>query len=165
MVTPLAKSTPVTQSSQTPIVPPGKLPPVKDILEHASNEQARVDYIERQMQHMGSIPKPPLDMSSYESAPQSQDVTYRPQSREATPVVGHDRVKCQQQTGTVTHDNLQKQVQEYCQENRVKGKQEWESHRIALDRLRKHKEQQKQQQSPEEWDAAYVHMLQDFEQT
>ena len=33
MVTPLAKSTPVTQSSQIPIMIPNRMPPVGDILE------------------------------------------------------------------------------------------------------------------------------------
>ena len=45
MVIPLAKSTPATQSSQIP----DKMQPVRDILEPASNEQARADYLERQM--------------------------------------------------------------------------------------------------------------------
>ena len=74
----LAKSAPVTQSSQTPIIPPGGLHTVRDILEPASTEQARVDYLERQIQHMSSITRPAPDMSSNELAPQSQDETYRP---------------------------------------------------------------------------------------
>ena len=39
-ITPLAKSTPVTQPSQIPTVP-GILPTAEDILEPRSNEQAR----------------------------------------------------------------------------------------------------------------------------
>ena len=35
---------------------------------------------------------------------------------------------------------------------------------MALDRMREHKEQQRQQQNQEEWDAAYAQMLQEFEQ-
>ena len=81
LVTPLAKSAPITLSSQIPIVPPDRMQPVRDILEHISNEQDRVNYLERQMQHMGSIPRPPPDMSPDESTPQGQNVTYRPQSR------------------------------------------------------------------------------------
>ena len=46
MVTPLAKSTPVTQTSQIPIMIPSRMPSVRDILEPASNEQARADYLE-----------------------------------------------------------------------------------------------------------------------
>ena len=37
MVTPLAKSTPITQSSQMPAIP-CTLPPIRDILEPTSNE-------------------------------------------------------------------------------------------------------------------------------
>ena len=52
--------------------------------------------------------------------------------------------------GTVTHDSLQKRIQDYCQENRVRRRQKWESQRMALDRMREHKEQQRQQQNQEE---------------
>ena len=139
---------------------------VGDILEPASTEQARVDYLERQIQHMGSITRPPPDMCSNGLAPQSQDETYRPQSRGATPVIENVRVVMgQQQMKAVTHDNLQRQVQEYCQKNKTTRKQEWESHRTALEELRRHKEQQIWQQSQEEWDASYAQMLQDFEWT
>ena len=34
--------------------------------------------------------------------------------------------------------------------NRVRRKQEWESHRMALERMKEDKEQQRQQQSQEE---------------
>ena len=36
MVTPLAKSTPVTHTSQIPIMMPDRMPPIRDILEPAS---------------------------------------------------------------------------------------------------------------------------------
>ena len=65
IVTPLAKSTPMTQSSQMPAIP-GTLPPVRDILEPTSNEQTRSNYLERQMRWMGSIAKLPSDMPSLE---------------------------------------------------------------------------------------------------
>ena len=166
LVTPLAKSTPVTQSSQTPTMPPGGMHTVKDILEPASNEQARVDYLERQIQQMGSITRPPPDMSSNELALQSQDETYRPQSTGATPLIENVRVAMgQQQMKVVTHDTLQRQVQEYCQKNKAKRKQEWKSHRTALEELRRHKEQQIWQQSQLERNTSYAQMLQDFEQT
>ena len=42
MVTPLVESTPMTQSSQIPMIP-DRRPPVGDILEPSSNEQVRVD--------------------------------------------------------------------------------------------------------------------------
>ena len=82
-------------------------------------------------------------MSSNRSAPQSQDETYRSQSRRATSAVENARVVMgQQPMGTVTHDNLQRQVQEYCQKNKTRRKQEWKSHRPALEGLKRHKEQQ-----------------------
>ena len=57
MVTPIAKSTPITQVSQ--------IPHVRDILEPSSNEQARATYLERQMQDIGSV-RLPSDIPSLE---------------------------------------------------------------------------------------------------
>ena len=74
LVTPLAMLTPVTQSSQTSIILPGGMHTVRDILEPASTEQARVDYLERLIQHMGSLTRPPPDMSSNELVPQSTKI-------------------------------------------------------------------------------------------
>ena len=48
------------------------------------------------------------------------------------------------------HGSLQERVQNYCWEKRVRRKQEWESHRMVLDRMKEFKEQQRQQQSQEE---------------
>ena len=48
MVTPQAESTPVTQSLQMPMIP-DRIPLVGDILEPTSNEQARANYLEKQM--------------------------------------------------------------------------------------------------------------------
>ena len=64
MVTLIAKSTPVTQASQIPILP---IVPSsgRDILEPLLNEQARSSYLERQMQGM-SIVRLPLDVPSLE---------------------------------------------------------------------------------------------------
>ena len=64
----------------------------------------------------------------------------------------------------MSHDSLHERVQNYCQENRVRRKQEWEPHRMALDRMKEYKEQQRQQ-SQEEWDVVYAQMLQEFEWT
>ena len=75
MVTPLAKSTSVTQSSQIPLIVSDRVPPVRDILEPASNEQARADYLERQMRHMSSISRLPSDIPPPELATQRQDIT------------------------------------------------------------------------------------------
>ena len=46
------------------------MPPVRDILEPASNEQARADYLERQMRHMSSISRLPSDIPPLELATQ-----------------------------------------------------------------------------------------------
>ena len=93
MVTPLAKSTSITQSSQMPAIS-DTLPPVRDILEPASNKQARPTYLERQMKQMSSIDKIPSDMPSLEDG-----MVQRP-------------------------ENLQERIQRFCQENKVKRKQE-----------------------------------------
>ena len=70
MVTPLAKSTPVTQSSQVPLIVTDRMPPVRDILEPTSNEQANADYLEKQMRHMSSISRLPSDIPPLELATQ-----------------------------------------------------------------------------------------------
>ena len=64
MVTPIAKSTPVTQASQMPPMPTA-LSCVRDILEPSLIEQARAAYLERQMQGMSSI-RLPSSMPSLE---------------------------------------------------------------------------------------------------
>ena len=69
LVTPLAELIPVTQSSQTPMKLPRRIQPVGDILEPVSTEQATADYLERQIQLMGSIPRPPPDVSFNGLAP------------------------------------------------------------------------------------------------
>ena len=145
MDTPLAESTPVTQSSQIPMIP-DRMPPVRDILEPTSDEQARADYLERQLKHMGSISRLPSNVSPPVLITQIPDR----QSREVTSEERYSRNRGQTQTGAVTHDSLQKRVQDYCWENRVGRKQEWESHRMALDRMKEDKEQQRQQLSQEE---------------
>ena len=105
IVTPLVKSTPITQSSQMPAIS-DTLQPIRDILEPASNEQVRSAYLE-----MDSI-KLPSDMPSLEDG-----MVQRPES-------------------------LLNRILSFCQENRVKRKQEWESHRIALEKMKERKEQQ-----------------------
>ena len=39
-------------------------------------------------------------------------------------------------------ESVQERVQKFCWENKVKRKQEWESHRTALERMKESKEQQ-----------------------
>ena len=65
IVTPIAKSTPVTQASQMPVLP--NVPShERDILEPMSSKQARSAYLERQMQGMSSV-RLPLDMPPLEN--------------------------------------------------------------------------------------------------
>ena len=63
------------------------------------------------------------------------------------------------------HERLQDQIQSFCQERKVKRKQEWECHRVALEKMKESKEQQCHQQSQEERDARYAQMLQNLERT
>ena len=65
MVTPLAKSTPMTQSLQMPTIS-GRIPPVRDKVEPTPNEQVRAGYLEKKMRQMGSISRLPSDMPSLE---------------------------------------------------------------------------------------------------
>ena len=64
MVTPIAKSTPITQASQISSIPMVSHH-ARDILAPSSSEQARAAYLERQMQGMSSI-RIPSSMPSLE---------------------------------------------------------------------------------------------------
>ena len=64
IVTPIAKSTPITQASQMPTLPIVSFSE-RDILEPSSNKQVRAAYLERQMQGMSSV-RLPSDMPSLE---------------------------------------------------------------------------------------------------
>ena len=107
---------------------------VGDILEPASNNQARAAYLERQMKEMDSV-KLPSDVPSLEDG-----VLHRPES-------------------------LSNRIQSFCQEKSDKRKQEWESYRVALEKMKEIKEKQHHQQSQEERDTVYAQMLQNLERT
>ena len=64
MVTPLAKSTPITQASRMPTIS-AVSPHVGDIIQPSSNEQVRAIYLERQMRDMSSV-RLPSDIPSLE---------------------------------------------------------------------------------------------------
>ena len=132
MVTPIAKSMPVTQASQVPILPivPSS---ERDILEPLSNEQARAAYLERQMQGMNSV-KLPLDMPSLEDMSHGSE-------------------------------NLPKRIQTFCQEWKEKRKHEWESLKVASEKMKVSKEKHHNQQAQEERDAIYAQMVQNLEKT
>ena len=73
IVTPPAKSTPITQVSHMPTIS-AVSSHVRDILEPVSNEQVRTTYLERQMKEMDSV-KLPSDIPSLEDG-----VSIRPES-------------------------------------------------------------------------------------
>ena len=62
IATPVAKSTPVTQASQIPVI---SNVPERDILEPVSSERARTAYLEQQIQDMSSV-RLPLNIPSME---------------------------------------------------------------------------------------------------
>ena len=132
MVTPIAKSMPVTQASQMPvllIVPSSE----RDILEPMSSEQARSAYLDRHMQGMSSV-RLPLDMPSLED-------------------VSHGS------------ENLPKRIQTFFQEQKEKRKCDWESLKVALEKMKESKEKHYSQQAQEERDAIYGQMVQSLEIT
>ena len=57
IATPMAKSTPVTQASQTPVLTNVSLSE-RDMVEPVSSERARTAYLERQIQDMCSVRYP-----------------------------------------------------------------------------------------------------------
>ena len=132
MVTPIAKSMPVTQASQMPVLPivPSS---ERDIFEPLSNEQARSAYLERQMQGMSSV-KLPLDMPSLE------DMSWG-------------------------SENLPKRIQTFFQEWKEKREHEWESLKMALEKMKEGKEKCCNQQAHEEKDTIYAQMVQNLEKT
>ena len=62
-------------------------------------------------------------------------------------------------------ESLSNRIQSFCQEKRDKRKQEWESHRVALEKMKESNEKQCHQQRQEERDAMYAQMLQNLERT
>ena len=64
IATPVAKSTPVTQASQIPVIPNVPITE-RDIMEPVSSERARTAYLERQIHNMSSV-RLPLNIPSME---------------------------------------------------------------------------------------------------
>ena len=132
MATPIAKSTPVTQASQMPVLP-NIPPPERDILEPICSEEARSAYLERWIQGMNSV-RLPLNIPSFED--ESHGFT-----------------------------NLPKRIHAFCQERKDKRKYEWESLKVALEKMKESKEKYHKQQAEEERDATYAQMVQNVEKT
>ena len=59
-------------------------------------------------------------------------------------------------------ESLQDRIQNFCQKRKDKRKQEWESHKTALGKMKESMGQQCHQQSQEERDAVYAQMLQNL---
>ena len=59
--------------------------------------------------------------------------------------------------------NLSSRIQAFCKEQREKRKHEWESIRVALDKLKESKGKSHKQQVEEERDASYSQMVQNVE--
>ena len=62
-------------------------------------------------------------------------------------------------------ESLQDRIQNFCQERKDKRKQQWESHKTALEKMKESKEQQCCQQNQEERDAVYAQMLLNIDRT
>ena len=130
--TPIAKSMPVTQASQMPVLPNVSLFE-RDILEPMSSEQARSAYLERQIQGMSSM-RLPLYIPLLEDE-------------------------------SCASTNLPNRIQAFCQEQKEKRKYEWESIRVALEKMKESKGKYCKQQAEEERDAAYAQMVQNVEKS
>ena len=61
--------------------------------------------------------------------------------------------------------NLPKRIQAFCQEWKEKRKYEWESLKVALEKIKESKEKYHQQQVEEERDTTYAQMVQNVEKT
>ena len=132
IATPMAKSTPVTQASQTPVLTNVPLSE-RDIVEPMSSERARTTYLECQIQDMSSV-RLPLNIPSMEEESHA-------------PIDLSDR------------------IQAFCKEQKEKRKHEWESIKVALDKLKESKGKHLKQQDEKEREAAYSQMAQNIERT
>ena len=130
IATPMAKSTPVTQASQTPVLTNVPLTE-RDIVEPMSSERARTAYLEHQIQDMSSV-RLPLNIPSMEE-----------ESHAPT--------------------DLSDRIWAFCKERKEKRKHEWESIKVALDKLKESKGKHLQQQDEKEREAAYSQMAQNIE--
>ena len=132
IATPMAKSTPVTQTSQIPVIPNVPLPE-RDMVEPVSSERARTAYLEHQIQDMSSV-RLPLNIPSMEE-----------ESHAPTDLSGR--------------------IQTFCKERKEKRKQEWESLKIALDKMKEGKGKHPKQPDEKEREITYSQMAQNMEKT
>ena len=62
-------------------------------------------------------------------------------------------------------ENLPKRIQTFCHEQKEKRKHEWESLKVALEKMKESKEKCHNKQAQEEKDAIYAQMVQKLEKT
>ena len=103
IATPMAKSTPVTQTSQMPVLTNVPLTE-RDMVEPMSSERARTAFLEQQVQDMSSV-RLPLNIPSMEE-----------ESHAPT--------------------DLSDRIWAFCKAWKKKRKHEWESIRVALDKMK-----------------------------
>ena len=132
IATPMAKSTPVTQASQTAVLTNVPLHE-RDMVEPVSNEKARTTYVEHQIQDMSSV-RLPLNIPSLE------DESHAP-------------------------TDLLSRIRAFCKEWKGKRKHEWESIKVALDKMEEGKGKHHKQEVEEERDATYCKLAQKVEKT
>ena len=66
---------------------------------------------------------------------------------------------------SVEPESLSSRIQNYCQERKDNRKHGWETHNMALNRIKENKDKQYQKQSQEEIDAISARMLHNLERT
>ena len=130
IATPMSKSTPVTQASQTPVLLHVPLPE-RDVVEPMSSERARTAYLEWQIQDMGSVRLPLIIPSMEEESHTPTDLSGR--------------------------------VWAFCKEWKEKRKQDWESLKVALDKMKESKGKHPKQPDEKEREAVYPQMAQNIE--
>ena len=103
MGTPMAESTPIPQIGPT-LFWPIPTPHVHDILEPSANEQARADYLERQMRNMSSVRLPSSIPPSGDDIPLEEDSLSRRIWDYCSRIEDHRR--CEKDTHHVTLSSI-----------------------------------------------------------
>ena len=126
IVTPIAKSTPVTQVLHIPVT---KTILERDIVEPMSSERARAAYLESQIQDMSS---------KWLNIPLRKEVSH-------------------------ASTDLTTRINTFCKEQKEKIRQEWESHRKALDVMKQSKSKHHKQQDKTVREVVYSQIAQNME--
>ena len=100
---PIAESTPVPQVGPT-LVRPIPTPRVRDILEPSANEQARADYLERQIRHTNSVQLLPSIPTSGDDIPLEEDSLSRRIQDYCSRLEDHQR--CEKDTHHIILNNI-----------------------------------------------------------